>query len=95
MREPIIEHRAVIVGPSYRGSVDDLVKDIMDCEDELTCGPINIPRLRYVLELCLNLVDEESMRVNGESCDACGVVMRHHKKCPRVAITGHGSEVRQ
>lgn len=93
MNEPIIEHRACVVGDIYQGSnVGQFADEVAWCIKDIERGPINLARLFWVLETCERELRHRLPTVRDVTCQRCGMPTEHVAGCPLIVGTGDGSE---
>lgn len=85
MAEPIIEQRAVVVGQAYRRHPYlTLADEISAVLADLPWGPINLPRLKLVLEESYKELAPNPNSKPGAMCMTCGYTSTHHITCKAV-----------
>lgn len=82
----IIEHRACVIGEHYDDQYGDITEaDIRGCLKDVERGPINLPRLRWLLEKIADRYRRDAIQVKdtvaGATCFNCGMIHLHVKGC--------------
>lgn len=88
IREPVIEHRAVLVGSRWGSPWGDLLDDLRSLRAVLPWAPIDLDRIRRLLDRAIEH-EETTRRLRARSsthCGTCGVVSHelHTATCVRL-----------